>query len=87
MTTMHFPANFKSKMADETLRDGNERSLYNFIETLCTLLIGNWNAQDVSVEYFEQANLCLEDAILTLQLLLHSVWQSEDCFDKSTLCF
>ena len=44
------------------------------------MLIGiqNLNAQDVSVEYFEQANLRLEDAILTLQLLLHSVWQSED---------
>ena len=27
---------------------------------------------------FEQANLHLEDTILTLQLLLHSVWQSED---------
>ena len=27
---------------------------------------------------FEQANLHLEDAILTLQLLLHSVWQGVD---------
>ena len=47
--------------------------------SLRTLLIGiqNLNAQDVSVEDFEQANLRLEDVILTLQLLLHSVWQSE----------
>lgn len=67
-------------MADETLRDGNERGLYNFVESLRTLLIGikNLNTQDVSVDYFEQANVRLEDAILTLQLLLHSVWQSED---------
>ena len=36
------------------------------------------NTQDASVDYFEKANLRLEDAILTLQLLLHSVWQSED---------
>ena len=50
------------------------------MESLRTLLIGiqNLNAQDASVDYFEQANLHLEDAILTLQLLLHSVWQSED---------
>ena len=67
-------------MADGTLSDGNKRGLYNFVESLRTLLIGiqNLNTQDVSVDYFEQANLCLEDAILTLQLLLHSVWQSED---------
>lgn len=82
MTTMHFPANFKSKMADETLRDGSsERGLYNFVESPLTLLIGiqtDFNAQYASVEYFEQANLRLEDATLTLQLLLHSVWQSED---------
>ena len=61
MTTMHFPANFKSKMADE-------RGLYNFIESPLTLLIGtqtDFNAQYVSIEYFEQA-------------ILHSVWQSED---------
>ena len=77
---MHFPANFKNKMADETLRDSNERGLYNFIESLRTLLIGiqNMNAQDVSIDYFEEANLRLEDTILTLQLLLHSVWQSDD---------
>ena len=77
MTTMHFPANFKSKMADETLRDGSsERGLYNFVESPLTLLIGiqtDFNAQYASVEY-----LRLEDATLTLQLLLHSVWQSED---------
>ena len=80
MTAMHFSANFKSKMADRTLRDGKERSLYNFVGSLRTLLIGiqNLNTQDVSVDYFEQANLRLEDAILPLQLLLHSVWQSED---------
>ena len=80
MTVMHFSGNFKSKMADETLRDGNERGLYNFVESLRTLLIGiqNLNTQDVSVDYFEQANVRLEDAILTLQLLLHSVWKSED---------
>ena len=67
-------------MADGTLRDGNERGLYNFVESLRTLLIGiqNLNTQDLSVEYFEQANLRLEDSILTLQLLLHSFWQSED---------
>ena len=60
------------------------------------LLIGiqNLNAQYISVEYFEQANWRLEDAILTLQLLL----QSKDSvlrdfetiiedFDKSKLCF
>lgn len=80
MTATFFPVSFKSKMADGTLRDGNERGLYNFIESLRTLLIGihNLNTQDASVEYFEQANLRLEDAILTLQLLLHSVWQTED---------
>lgn len=80
MTMMHFSGNFKSKMADETLRDGNERGLYNFVESLRTLLISiqNLNTYDVSVDYFEQANVRLEDAILTLQLLLHSVWQSED---------
>ena len=97
MTVMHFSGNFKSKMADETLRDGNERGLYNFVESLRTLLIGikNLNTQDVSVDYFEQANVRLEDAILTLQLLLHSVWhcpsrfqdKNRSCFDKSTLCF
>lgn len=68
-------------MADETLRDGNERGLYNYLlESLRTQLIGiqYFNTQDVSVDYFEQANVRLEDAILTLQLLLHSVWQSED---------
>ena len=80
MTAMHFSDNFKSKMADGTLRGGNERGLYNFVESLRTLLIGiqNLNTQDVSADYFEQANVRLEDAILTLQLLLHSVWQSED---------
>ena len=69
---MHFFANFKRKMADETLRDGNERGLYNFTESPLTLLIGiqNFNAPYVSAdEYFEQANLRLEDAILILQLL------------------
>ena len=40
--------------------------------------VQNLNAQYVSVEYFEQANLGLENAILTLQLLLHRVWRSED---------
>ena len=80
MTAMHFSDNFKSKMVDGTLRGGNERGLYNFVESLRTLLIGiqNLNTQDVSADYFEQANVRLEDAILTLQLLLHSVWQSED---------
>ena len=65
MTATHFPASFKSKMADGTLRDGNERGLYNFVESLRTLLIGiqNLNTQDASVDYFEQANLRLEDAI------------------------
>ena len=52
----------------------------NFVESLLNLLIGiqNLNAQYVSVEYFEQANWRLEDAILTLLLLLYSVWQSEE---------
>ena len=74
---MHLSSSFKRKMADGTLRDGNERGLYNFIESLRTLLIGiqNLNTQDASVDYVEQANLRLEDAILTLQLLLYSVWQ------------
>ena len=67
MTVMHFSANFKSKMADETLRDGNERALYNVSESLLALSIGirNLNAQDFSTEYFEQANLRLEDTTLT----------------------
>ena len=80
MTAMDFSANFKSKMADGTLREGNERGLYHFVESFRTLLIGirNLNTQDVSVNYCEQAKLRLEDAILTLQLLLHSVWQRED---------
>ena len=66
MTVMHFNSDFKSKMADETLKDGNERGLCNFLESL-TLWIGiqNFNAPHVSVEYFEQANLRLEDAIAT----------------------
>ena len=44
----------------------------NFVESLLNLLIGiqNLNAQYVSVEYFEQANSRLENAALTLQLLL-----------------
>ena len=69
MTAMHFYANFKSKMADGTLRDGNERGLYHFLESLRTLLIGiqNLNTKDVSVDYCKQTNLRLEDAILTLQ--------------------
>ena len=80
MTAMHFSSNFKSKMADGTLRDGNERGLYHFVESLRTLLIGiqNLNTQNVSVNYCEQAKLRLEEAILTLQLLMHSVWQRED---------
>ena len=80
MTAMHFSANFKSKMVDGTLRDGNKRGLYHFVESLHTLLIGiqNLNTQDVSVDYCKQANLCLKDAILTLQLLLYSVWQREN---------
>ena len=67
-------------MADGTLRDGKERGLYHFVESLRTLLIGiqNLNTEDVSVDYCEQVNLRLEGAILTLQLLLHSVWQRED---------
>lgn len=35
--------------------------------------IHDMNAQDLSVEYSEEANLCLEDAISTLQLWLQSV--------------
>ena len=94
MTAMHFSANFKSKMADGTLRDGNERGLYHFVESLRTLLIGiqNLNTQDVSVNYCEQAKLRLEDAILTLQLLMHNVWQREDSVlqdfqDNKRSCF
>ena len=33
----------------------------------------------MSADYHEETNLHLEDAILTLHLLLHSVWQSDDC--------
>ena len=60
------------------LRDGNERGLYNFVESLRSLLIGiqNLNEHEVSVDYFEEANLCLEDAISTLQLLLSNVWET-----------
>ena len=49
MTAMHFSANFKSKMADGALRDGNERGLCHFVEPLRTLLIGiqNLNKQDI----------------------------------------
>ena len=70
----------QNKMADETLRDANERGLYNFVESLRTLLIGiqNMNAQEVSIDYLEEANLRLEEAILTLQLLLQSVLHSDD---------
>ena len=80
MTVMHFSANFKSKMVDETSREGNERALYNVVESPLALSIGirNLNAQYVSTEYFEQANLRLEDTTLTLQLLLHRGGQSED---------
>ena len=49
MTAIHSPAIFKSKMADETLRDGNERGLYNFKESLHTLLIGIQNYSKVSI--------------------------------------
>ena len=61
---MHFPANFKNQMADEILRDSNERGLYNFVESrrILFIVIQNMNAQDVS-DYFEEANLRLEDAI------------------------
>ena len=81
MTAMHFSANFKSKMADGT--DGNERGLYHFVESLRTLLIGiqNLNTQDVSVNYCEQAELRLEDAIVTFQLLLNA-----QCMAKRGLC-
>lgn len=66
MTAKHFSASFKSKMADETLRDGSDRGLYNFVESLLTLLIciQNLNAQDVSAEYFEQVNLRRKSCIL-----------------------
>ena len=62
------------------LRDGNERGLYNFVESLRSLLIGiqNLNEQDVSVDYFEEANLRLEDAISTFKLLLSNVWETDD---------
>ena len=67
MTAMHFSANFKSKVADRTLRDDNKRGLYHFVEYLRTLLIGiqNLNTKDVSVNYCEQAKLRLEETILT----------------------
>ena len=47
MTVMHFNGDFKSKMADETLRDGSKRGLYNFVESLLNLLIDikNFNTQ------------------------------------------
>ena len=62
------------------LRDGNERGLYNFVESLRSLLIGiqNLNEQEVSVDYFEEANLRLEDAISTFKLLLSNVWETDD---------
>ena len=67
---LHFPPFwFKKKMIDgNVLRDGNERGLYNFVESLRSLLFGiqNLNEQEVSVDYFEEANLRLEDAISTL---------------------
>ena len=52
--------------------------LYNRRERSRGFFFVNLNAEYVSVEYFEQANLRLEDAILTLLLLLYSVWQSEE---------
>ena len=59
---VHFLTDFKNKMADESSRDSNEIGLYNFVESLSTLLIGiqNMNAQDVPLEYFEEANLHLK---------------------------
>lgn len=60
-------------MTYETLRDSNEIGLFNFVESLCTLSIGiqNMNAQDISIDYFKDANSRLKDVILTLHLLLH----------------
>lgn len=48
-------------MAVESSRDSNEIGLYNFAESLGTLLNGiqNMNAQDVPLEFFEEANLRL----------------------------
>lgn len=48
----------KKKMTYETLRDSNEIGLFNFVESLCTLSIGiqNMNAQDISIDYFKDAN-------------------------------
>ena len=59
-------ASVKVQHANST-RDGNERALYNVAESLLALSIGirNLNAQDFSTEYFEQANLRLEDTTLT----------------------
>ena len=58
----------KKKMTYETLRDSNEIGLFNFVESLCTLSIGiqNMNAQDISIDYFKDANSRLKDVILTL---------------------
>ena len=77
---MHFLVNFRKKMSAEILRDSNEIGLYNFVESLRTLLIGiqNMNAQDASADYYEETNLRLEDIILALHLPLHSLWQSDD---------
>lgn len=55
-------------MTYETLRDSNEIGLFNFVVSLCTLSIGiqNMNAQDISIDYFKDANSRLKDVILTL---------------------
>ena len=68
---MHFPVNLKNKMADESLRGSNEIGLYNFLV--------DWYSEyvrtSVSVDYYEETNLSLEDAILTFQLSDDSILQ------------
>ena len=53
---LHFPPFwFQKDMTDgNVLRDGNERGLYNFVESFRSLLIGiqNLNEQEISVDYF-----------------------------------
>lgn len=50
-------------MAYKTLKDSNEIGLYNFVKSLRTLSISirNMNAQDFSIDYFEDAHFRLED--------------------------
>ena len=87
---MNFPVNFKHKMADKILTDSNEIGLYNFVESLRTLLIGiqNMNAQDVSVDYYEETNSSLATTQCVAKWLYPSGFQdyNRSRFHKCTLC-